>query len=113
MDIAAFDIELCPAAERWTALRQGGPEALLEHSDRSLLICYPDEASAGPGLSSENESSGSDGDENENGRGGSMAASCLQHHTGDTIVHIGELLFETVCRPSPWGRTSKRNVPPC
>jgi hypothetical protein len=90
VDIAAFDIELCPGPERWTALRQGGPEALAECSDRALLLCYPDEESAGP----------------DYGRRGGMAADCLRHYTGDTIVHVGELLFETVCRPSPWGRTT-------
>ena len=29
VDIVAYDISLCPSAQRWTALRHGGPEVLV------------------------------------------------------------------------------------
>lgn len=36
----------------------------------------------------------------------SMALQCLDNYSGDTVIHIGEVFGQTVCLPSPWGRTS-------
>jgi hypothetical protein len=63
----------------------GGPEVLQNCSDRALFLCYPDDF----------EDSGE-----------SMALRCMRQYRGDCIVHVGELLGETCCMPSPWGRTS-------
>ena len=81
----AFDHKLPPKKERWTELAKGGPEVLGANSARTLMLCYPDDFE--------------DGED-------SMALRCLRNYTGDTIVHIGELLGETYCLPSPWGRTT-------
>lgn len=35
-----------------------------------------------------------------------MAYQCLNYYSGDTVIHVGELLGQTVCLPNPWGRTS-------
>ena len=85
VDVVAFDHKLPPTKQRWTALKKGGPEVLAAHSSRALLLCYPDDFE--------------DSDE-------SMAARCLRHYTGDTVIHVGELLGEGCCLPSPWGRTT-------
>lgn len=85
VDVLAFDHKLPPKKERWTELAKGGPEALGANSARTLMLCYPD-----------------DFEDSED----SMAVRCLRNYTGDTIVHIGEMLGETYCLPSPWGRTT-------
>eukprot|EP01082_Thalassiosira_pseudonana_P009374 g8281.t1 g8281 contig29:151237-152360(+) len=37
----------------------------------------------------------------------SMAAACLDHYTGDTVIHVGELYGDTVSLDqAPWGRSS-------
>ena len=70
---------------RVAELKKGGPEVLAQKGmeKRALMLCYPD-----------------DFEDSED----SMAATCLRHFTGDTIVHIGEMLGETCCLPSPWVR---------
>ena len=85
VDVLAFDHKLPPKKERWTELKKGGPEVLAANSARALMLCYPD-----------------DFEDSED----SMALRCLRNYTGDTIVHIGEMLGETCCLPSPWGRTT-------
>ena len=86
IDVLAFDHKLPPQKQRWTELKQGGPEVLVgPNSARTLMLCYPDDFE--------------DSDD-------SMAVRCLRNYTGDTVVHIGEMLGETYCLPSPWGRTS-------
>ena len=85
VDIVAYDHKLPPKKQRWTDLVKGGPEVLQNHSDRALMLCYPD-----------------DYEDSE----ASMAQSCLSNYRGDTIVHIGELLGETCCMPSPWSAVS-------
>ncbi|EQC25386.1 hypothetical protein SDRG_16749 [Saprolegnia diclina VS20] len=69
----------------WLNVQQGTPKVLKKHSKRTLLLCYPD-----------------DFEDSEE----SMANECLNYFTGDTIIHIGEWLGQTVCLPEPWGRTS-------
>ncbi|KNC70763.1 hypothetical protein SARC_16707, partial [Sphaeroforma arctica JP610] len=36
----------------------------------------------------------------------SMALQCLSHFTGDTIIHVGEVFGQTICRPGAWGRST-------
>ena len=75
-----------PAELFWTAVRHGGPEALrLETArGRSLLLCYPDETMQ-------------------------LAEECLRNFTGDTILHVGELVGSTLSlEQAPWGRTTAK-----
>ena len=72
---------------------QGSPHHLSKHSDRTLLLCYPDE------LTSIDE---------KTAKPYSMALECLEHYHGDYIIHVGEL-FVTGCLSldqAPWGRSS-------
>ncbi|CCI39922.1 unnamed protein product [Albugo candida] len=69
----------------WTKVLSGTPEVLSKHTERTLLLCYPD-----------------DFEESEE----SMALTCLDHYNGDTIIHVGEWLGQTLCLPDAWGRTS-------
>ena len=84
----AFDIHI-PEPEdeyqNWFPVQQGGPEQLAEHSDRSLLLCYPDDF--------EDSSS-------------SMAEDALLRYKGDTVIHIGEVMGDSLCKPGCWGRTT-------
>lgn len=85
-DVLAYDHKLPPKKQRWTELKKGGPEVLAgANSARTLMLCYPD-----------------DFEDSED----SMALRCLRNYTGNTIVHIGEMLGESYCLPSPWGRTT-------
>jgi len=85
------------------AVSRGGPEVLsrepLKSSGRVLFLCYPDEHL--PGEARQDEQ-----DDNEEG----MAASCLRHFAGDTLIHVGELISASAPTPSldqaPWGRSS-------
>ena len=39
-----------------------------------------------------------------------MASECLQHFTGSTIVHVGELFGDTLLTDAaPWGRTTAQS----
>jgi hypothetical protein len=49
----------------WVPVREGTPEALRAHADRTLFLCWPPYAD-------------------------SMAFECLEHYTGSTIILIGE-----------------------
>ena len=90
-------------------IRQGGPSALSTHQDvansrRTLFLCYPDEEEYQE--SSSDEESSYDHDINNN-KPKSMAAACLEHFTGSTIIHVGELYGDTLgLDQSPWGRSS-------
>jgi hypothetical protein len=103
VDIAVYDIELPPRPKRWTKVRRGGPMVLSKHSDRTLFLCYPDDTQSPADEQQQQQPQRRTGEQDDE----SMAASCLRHYTGDTLVHVGELLFESVCRPSPWGRTTR------
>lgn len=78
--LAAKDSEFPP----WTNIKKGGPNALKKHSDHTLLLCYPDDFEHS--------------DE-------SMALKCLETYRGDTIIHIGETLGQTLLE-NPWGKSS-------
>ncbi|OQR89726.1 hypothetical protein THRCLA_09616 [Thraustotheca clavata] len=84
-DVSDEDDEDEQVRMTWMEVEQGTPEVLPEYKDRTLLLCYPD-----------------DFEDSEE----SMALECLDNYTGDTIIHIGEWLGQTVCLPEPWGRTS-------
>lgn len=83
-------------------IRQGGPEVLsgdaeIRDSDRTLFLCYPDEDVQ------------QDNDDEEEGDAPpiSMAAACLEHFTGSTIIHVGELYGDTLSlEQAPFGRSS-------
>ncbi len=83
-------------------IREGGPELLSEDdpeiNGRTLFLCYPDE-DAMPSQADESEE--------EDYQHLSMAAACLEHYTGDTIIHVGELFCDTLSvDQAPWGRSS-------
>lgn len=88
-------------------IRQGGPEVLssddeIRESNRALFLCYPDEEEYRP--SPDNEE-GEDMD--DEAKTTSMAAACLDHYTGDTVIHVGELYGDTLSLDqAPWGRSS-------
>ncbi len=74
--------------KQWLQVEYGDPKSLLRKDlcDRTLLLCYPDQAEA-------------------------MAIECLEHYQGDIIIHIGELLVtgtgtKTGGSQAPWGRTT-------
>lgn len=86
VDIIPFDKFLPSKKAMWTPVRRGGPEVLstAHASGRALLLCYPDEAE-------------------------SMAAACLDHFTGEYIIHVGELVSTGTAAGAPvapFGRTS-------
>eukprot|EP00554_Chaetoceros_debilis_P004935 CAMPEP_0194088342 /NCGR_PEP_ID=MMETSP0149-20130528/28743_1 /TAXON_ID=122233 /ORGANISM="Chaetoceros debilis, Strain MM31A-1" /LENGTH=317 /DNA_ID=CAMNT_0038771965 /DNA_START=69 /DNA_END=1018 /DNA_ORIENTATION=+ len=77
-------------------IHQGGPN-ILDNTEkigkRSLFLCYPDE----------DVMEGSEGVEAAE----SMGASCLEHFTGDTVIHVGEVYGDTPSMDqAPWGRSS-------
>ncbi|KAL7499929.1 hypothetical protein ACHAWT_008063 [Skeletonema menzelii] len=82
-------------------IREGGPEKLSEDAemkDRTLFLCYPDEDIM-PAKTDESEE--------EDNRPLSMAAACLEHYSGDTIIYVGELFCDTLSvDQAPWGRSS-------
>lgn len=82
-------------------IREGGPEMLStddpEINGRTLFLCYPDE----------DVPSQADESDEEDTQPLSMAAACLEHYTGDTIIHVGELFCDTLSvDQAPWGRSS-------
>jgi len=78
-------------------IRQGSPETLsqdYEIRNRTLFLCYPDE---------EDRQTGGDNEEEELPL--SMAAACLEHFTGSTIIYVGELYSDTLSLDqAPFGR---------
>jgi hypothetical protein len=90
VDIVCFDKIVPPKDERWTAVKKGGPEKLLDEDisgSRNLVLCYPDE------------------DE-------SMGVQCIENFSGEYIIHIGELIGTgSLSEPQkPWGRTSSAEM---
>ena len=72
-DVAAYDQFAGPrrhinvsslGGAAWTEVLPGTPKVLSEHSDRTLLLCWPPQ--------------------------GGMAASCLDHWKGDVLAHVGD-----------------------
>jgi hypothetical protein len=73
-------------------VRKGGPEVLRQESGRTLFLCYPDEDDE---ASSEMEEPFS------------MGAACLEHYTGDYVIHVGEVYGDPLAMDqAPWGRSS-------
>jgi hypothetical protein len=62
----------------------GGPSVLAQHTHRTLFLCYPDE------------------------EGDGMAAECLEHYTGQYVIHVGETIWDANLSVDqcPWGRSS-------
>jgi len=87
-------------------IKQGSPATLSEdeeirNSDRTLFLCYPDEED-----NQMLENSNKDDDE-ELQPPLSMAASCLEHYTGEYVIHVGELYGDTLSlEQAPFGRSS-------
>mmetsp|Transcript_6872 Transcript_6872/g.8909 ORF Transcript_6872/g.8909 Transcript_6872/m.8909 type:complete len:412 (+) Transcript_6872:84-1319(+) len=77
---------------------KGGPEVLSKHEDRTLFLCYPDENDDIEDEQPEDSSI----DEPM-----SLGQACLQHYTGNYIVHVGEIFGDTLSMAqAPWGRSS-------
>jgi hypothetical protein len=73
-------------------VRKGGPEVLRQESGRTLFLCYPDE---------DDEAS------TEMEEPLSMGAACLEHYTGEYVIHVGEVYGDTLAmNQAPWGRSS-------
>ena len=76
-------------------VRQGGPEALSQHEDRTLFLCYPDE---------NNEEVEKDG---EGGEPMPLAQACLHFYKGKHVIHVGEIYGDTLSLDQgPWGRST-------
>ncbi|KAL7550970.1 hypothetical protein ACHAWF_014176 [Thalassiosira exigua] len=84
-------------------VRRGGPEDLAGVADRTLFLCYPDEEDL-----PQNDREGDDDEEGDSDPPPqSMAASCLEHYSGSTVVHVGELYGDSLStEQSPFGRSS-------
>jgi hypothetical protein len=81
VEYAGYDIKIPKGAKH---ISRGGPAMLKRFPKHTLLLCYPDDYQ--------------ESDE-------SMALKCLNLHTGEYVVHVGELLGETFV-DSPYGKTS-------
>jgi hypothetical protein len=90
-------------------IRHGGPSVLSndpDAQDRTLFLCYPDEEEYKESDSEDEEDSYNGHDINDS-KPKSMAAACLEHFSGSTIIHVGELFGDTLgLDQSPWGRSS-------
>jgi hypothetical protein len=92
-------------AKKGLIIREGGPEMLsdpeIKDSDRALFLCYPDEEDMPPSQPVDDDES------EERYQPLSMAAACLEHFTGDTIIHVGEVFGDSLSfDQAPWGRSS-------
>jgi hypothetical protein len=75
VDVIAYDRERPHddnyfARHQWTHIEPGTPRSLRQHSDRSLLLCWPPKGSA-------------------------MATNCLKQWHGEHLVHVGEWKIST------------------
>lgn len=82
-------------------VRKGGPK-VLERSDnlrRTLFLCYPDETIA---------SDDSPDSKGKHDPPRSLGSSCLQHYSGEYVIHVGELFLDSTLSmdQAPWGRSS-------
>jgi hypothetical protein len=95
---------------------KGGPEVLsscLKFKDmekRVLFLCYPDEdvfIEEASGANADDVNVYNDDGDNDEDKVSSMGAACLEHFKGDTIIHVGELVGDTLSMDqAPWGRSS-------
>mmetsp|Transcript_21598 Transcript_21598/g.40948 ORF Transcript_21598/g.40948 Transcript_21598/m.40948 type:complete len:421 (+) Transcript_21598:147-1409(+) len=94
-------------------IRRGEPEMLssdpeIRDSGRTLFLCYPDEEDRQPPPKEDDDDDDDDDDEGLQPPT-SMAAACLEHFAGDTIIHVGELYGDTLSLDqAPWGRSSSK-----
>lgn len=84
VDIVAFDRKV--PEKCFTNVEVGGPKLLSkkEHRHRTLFLCYPDDTQ-------------------------NMSMKCLEHYTGEYIIHVGELLTTGTYSgypQAPFGRTT-------
>jgi hypothetical protein len=99
-------------------LRQGGPQVLstaeIANSKRTLFLCYPDEDEQ---ENDDNDNGEDDADDDGNdddddaeqsSSSSSMGLECLQHYTGEYVIHVGELVLDANLSmdQAPWGRSS-------
>ena len=89
------------------AIYKGGPEVLSSNSNfkdmdkRVLFLCYPDEDVYIQDVKDD------DNENDEESAPTTMGAVCLEHFQGDTIIHVGELVGDTISMDqAPWGRSS-------
>jgi len=92
-----YDEDCKPSTVERIEVRRGGPEVLSEDaslSKRTLFLCYPDEDDE-------------DDDHDDERPAVSLAARCLEHYRGTTVVHVGELMGDTLSMAqAPWGRST-------
>lgn len=90
-------------------VRKGGPEILSKKKfmDRTLFLCYPDEAEEGEDEEDHSDGDSGDKDDADDDEPNSMASRCLEHYNGTFVIHVGELFMETLSMDqAPWGRSS-------
>jgi hypothetical protein len=87
-------------------IRPGGPTTLsedvgLRDSGRSLFLCYPDEEDY------KQDGNDDEGDmEQDSSPPMSMAAACLEHYNGSTVILVGEVYGDTLSfDQAPFGRS--------
>ncbi|XP_069471341.1 uncharacterized protein [Ambystoma mexicanum] len=86
VDVVAFDVNsIYPQEMRYTEVMTSGPVILQQFPDRALLLAWPDA----------DESS-------------TFSLDCLGYYRGEIILHVGELLGETLSA-NPWGQSSSRD----
>ncbi|KAM4796522.1 uncharacterized protein WCC33_001657 [Rhinophrynus dorsalis] len=86
LDVVAFDQNsIFPPDLRYTEVMTAGPEILERFPDRALLLAWPD------------------ADESSH-----FSRDCLAYFRGQTLIHIGELLGETMSS-NPWGQSTSRD----
>ena len=94
-------------APAWTSVEKGGPEKLTRHKKAALLLLYPDDLS--PGGHREDE-------EEQDAEPEQLSTACLRAYEGDTVIHVGEWLGDTLTLSMegqdmpdnlyPWGRST-------
>ena len=97
-------------------VRKGGPQILLEEdiikSNRTLMLCYPDEDEDDNDNDNDNDNENENDNENlekiqDEFSPSSLGIKCLEYFQGDYIIHIGELFADTLSmEQAPWGRSS-------
>jgi hypothetical protein len=82
-------------------------KVLQDHPDRTLFLCYPDDEDEEPEEGGIPTAPLFDEDGNP-APPPSMAAQCLEHYTGQYIIHVGELFLDAnySIDQAPWGRSS-------
>uniref|UniRef100_UPI00398EDB9C uncharacterized protein n=1 Tax=Pristiophorus japonicus TaxID=55135 RepID=UPI00398EDB9C len=86
VDLISFDTNtVYPSEMRYSEILTSGPEILEQFPDRVLFLAWPDT----------DESS-------------TFSLDCLSYFKGNTILHVGELLGETLSA-NHWGQSSSRD----